>query len=91
MLSEELGEAYLESATTGEPIGPELFDQVTEDEDGGPFVLTLAEEEFADDVDASNTFDATREPFPRSSNVGSELSFPRGLGTEALGPSSRSR
>lgn len=91
MLGEELGEAFLESATTGEPCEMERFDQVTEDEDGGPFVLTLGEEEFADGVDGSNTSDATREPFPRTSNIGSERSFPRGLGSEFLGPTSRPR
>jgi hypothetical protein len=90
-LGEELGEAFLESATTGEPCEMDRFDQVTEDEEGGPFVLTTASEEFAEGYDESNTFDATREPFPKTSNGTVELEFPTGLSTEPLSPVTRAR
>jgi hypothetical protein len=90
-LGEELGEAFLESATTGEPCEMDRFDQVTEDEDGGPFVLTSAAEEFADGYDESNTLDATREPFPKTSNSPTELEFQTELSTEPLGPLTRTR
>jgi hypothetical protein len=85
-LGEELGEAFLESATTGEPCEMERFDQVTDDEDGGPFVLTSAAEEFADGLDESNTVDATREPFPRTSSLGVERQPSAGVASERFGP-----
>jgi hypothetical protein len=68
-LAEELGEAFLESATSGEEAEPGRHDQVTSEENGGPFVETSAEEEFADGVDESNTSEATREALPRTSRA----------------------
>jgi hypothetical protein len=68
-IGEELGEAFLESATSGEPSEVERFDQVTEDEDGGPFVTTLAEEEFAVGPDESGAEGDACEPFPTSSSA----------------------
>jgi hypothetical protein len=46
-IGEELAEAFLESATSGEPCELDRLDQVTEDEEGGPFLTTLAEDELA--------------------------------------------
>lgn len=66
-LAEELGEAFLESATSGEESEPERRDQVLPEESGGPFVSTRASQEFAYDFDESNIAEATREPLPKTS------------------------
>lgn len=66
-LAEELGEAFLESATSGEESEPERRDRVLPEESGGPFVRTRASQEFAYDVDESNIAEATREPLPKTS------------------------
>lgn len=68
-LSEELGEAYLESATSGGQSEPDRRERVTPDELGGPFVVTSARREFADGTDESNIAEATREPLPRTSKA----------------------
>jgi hypothetical protein len=65
-VSEELGENFVASATSGEAAQPELADSETDEELGGPFVETTAGEEFADDSEAPNIPSATREPFPRA-------------------------
>lgn len=66
-LAEELGEAFLESATSGEESEPERRDRILPEESGGPFVSTRASQEFAYDVDESNIAEATREPLPKTS------------------------
>jgi hypothetical protein len=66
-LAEELGEAFLESATSGEESEPERRDRVLTEEEGGPFVRTRASQEFAYDFDESNIAEATREPLPKTS------------------------
>lgn len=66
-LAEELGEAFLESATSGEESEAERRDRVLPEEEGGPFVSTRASKEFAYDVDESNIAEATREPLPKTS------------------------
>lgn len=66
-LAEELGEAFLESATSGEESEPERRDRVLPEEEGGPFVWTRASQEFAYDFDESNIAEATREPLPKTS------------------------
>ncbi len=68
-LSEELGEAYVESATTGEESEAERHERFVTEEQGGPFVPSTAFEEYADGTDASNTGDATREPLPNTSRA----------------------
>jgi hypothetical protein len=68
-LAEELGQAFIESATTGEESEPDRHDRVLEEESGGPFVPSSAGEEFASGTDASNIAEATREPFPRTSKA----------------------
>lgn len=65
-LSEELGESFVQSATSGEEAAPERSDRMHEAERGGPYVITSDSQEFAVGVDASNPRSATREPFPRS-------------------------
>lgn len=64
-LAENLGEEFVASATSGEEVGEEDLNAVVAEENGGPFVVTTAGEEMADDVDGSNPEDATREPFPK--------------------------
>lgn len=63
-LAVELEQNFLASATSGEEAMEDIRDQHVAEEDGGPFVESTAEEEFAEDTDASNPADATREPFP---------------------------
>jgi len=63
-LAEELGEQAVVAMTSGEDgLGDDLQADVIEEE-GGPFVVTTARKELADDVDASNPEGANREPFP---------------------------
>ena len=68
-LAEELGEAFLQSATSGEESETERRDRVLPEEDGGPFVRTRASQEFAYDFDESNIAGATREPLPKTSRA----------------------
>jgi len=66
-LAEELGEAFLESATSGEESEPARRDRIFTEEEGGPFVRTRASQEFAYGFDESNIAEATREPLPKTS------------------------
>lgn len=68
-IGEELGEAFVSGATSGQDVEFERLDRVTEEELGGPFVLSSAGSEFAAGTDESNIEGATREPFPRTSRV----------------------
>jgi hypothetical protein len=68
-LAEELGEAFLESATSGEDSEPERRERIFTEEEGGPFVRTRASQEFAYDFDESNIAEATREPLPKTSTA----------------------
>jgi hypothetical protein len=68
-VAEEMGEAFIEAATSGEESEPDRHDEVAEEERGGPFVITRAEEEFADGTDDSNIEEATREPLPKTSRA----------------------
>ena len=67
-LAEELGEAFLEAATSGEESEHERRDRILPEEDGGPFVRTRASQEFAYDFDESNIPEAMREPLPKTSS-----------------------
>jgi hypothetical protein len=66
-LAEELGEAFLESATSGEDSESGRHERILTEEEGGPFVRTRAGQEFAYDFDESNIAEATREPLPKTS------------------------
>jgi hypothetical protein len=66
-LAEELGQAFLESATSGEESEAERRERILPEDDGGPFVRTRASQEFAYDFDESNIAEATREPLPKTS------------------------
>lgn len=70
-LGEELGEAFVESATSGEDAGQEWHEQTVPEERGGPFVRSNAATEFASGTDASNIADATREALPTTSKSNS--------------------
>jgi hypothetical protein len=67
-LAESLGEHFVEAATAGD----DNDDAPVDEEMGGPFVVTAADEELAGDTDASNPPDATREPLPRANAAGIE-------------------
>ena len=63
-LAEELGEEFVESATSGEQAAQDIRDEEVPEESGGPFVETSGRSEFAHGTDASNPKDAERAPFP---------------------------
>jgi hypothetical protein len=63
-LAEELGEGFVESATSGEQAAEDMRDQEVPEESGGPFVETSGNSEFGYGTDASNPKDAERAPFP---------------------------
>ena len=65
-LSEQLGEEVVETATSGEDEGEDVFNQSVPEDAGGPFVETTGSTEFAHGTDASNIKGATREPFPKT-------------------------
>jgi hypothetical protein len=64
-IGEEMAEAFLASATSGEPCELDRLDQVTEDEAGGPFITTLAEEELAIGSEDSDGYEDTNGPSSR--------------------------
>lgn len=68
-ISEELGEAFVEAATSGEESEPDRHERITLEENGGPFVETSGNEEYAVGTDESNIASATREPLPRTSKA----------------------
>ncbi|MEY4547952.1 MAG: hypothetical protein RL685_4147 [Pseudomonadota bacterium] len=68
-LARELGEQFVQSATSGEESEEQRRDELTTEELGGPFVVTSAEEEFAAGTDESNIAEASREPLPRTSKA----------------------
>lgn len=63
-LAEQLGEEFVESATSGQDESDEKFDQVVPEENGGPFIETSANTEFAEGTDESNIEEASKAPFP---------------------------
>ena len=68
-LSEELGEAFVQAATSGEDAELERRESVIPEESGGPFVPSTAGQEFAGGTDESNIAEATREALPRTSKA----------------------
>jgi hypothetical protein len=67
-LAEELGEGYLQAATSGENAELDRLGEVVPEESGGPFIETPAGQEFAGGTDESNIAEATREALPRTSS-----------------------
>jgi hypothetical protein len=68
-LSDLLAEAFVEAATSAEPMGEDERDAVVPEENGGPFMPTTAGVEFATGYDPSNPDDAIKEPFPTASRA----------------------
>lgn len=64
--AEELGEEFVETATSGEDEKEDVFNQTVPEDEGGPFVETSGRTEFAHGTDKSNIKGATREPFPKT-------------------------
>ncbi len=64
-LAEELAEEFVSAATSGEDASLEGREQVVPEENGGPFIQTSGDAEFADGTDESNPADAEVEPFPK--------------------------
>jgi hypothetical protein len=65
--AQQLGEEFVRSATSGEEAESEMEEEAQVEEQGGPFVITTARQEFGFGPDASNPPGAEREPFPRVS------------------------
>ena len=63
-LAEELGEEFVQSATSGEQAAPDSRDDEVPEESGGPFIETSGRSEFAYGTDASNPKEAEPAPFP---------------------------
>lgn len=70
-LAEELAEGFLSSATSGEETDD--HERVVPEENGGPFIQTSGDAEFAEGTDDANPEDAEAEPFP---NAGSGSTLP---------------
>jgi hypothetical protein len=68
-LAEDRGEAFIQAATSGEDTEGDRHERVTLEENGGPFVETSGNEEYAVGTDESNIASATREPLPRTSKA----------------------
>jgi hypothetical protein len=68
-LAEEMGEAFVEAVTSGEESEALRHELVTLEENGGPFIETSGNEEYAVGTDESNIATATREPLPRTSKA----------------------
>jgi len=65
--AQQLGEEFVRSVTSGEEAESEMEEEAQVEEQGGPFVITTAREEYAYDSDESNPPGTEREPFPRVS------------------------
>jgi hypothetical protein len=65
-LAEEMGETWVQTATSGEDENQDVLEQEVPEETGGPFVQTTGAQEFAHGTDPSNPKGAKREPFPRT-------------------------
>lgn len=61
---ENLGEGFVHNVTGGEETDEERPDPNAPDEEGGPYVVTTAAEEFGREPDESNPEDAEPAPFP---------------------------
>ena len=69
-LAEELGEASVGSAVSGDQEAENIRDEDLDEERGGPFVTTSAEQELARGTDESNPEDAEVEGFPTANARG---------------------
>lgn len=65
-LAEQIAEQYVQSATSGADTTEEYEDHIDPEEMGGPFLITTAAQEMAEDTDEMSLEDAEVEPFPRA-------------------------
>jgi hypothetical protein len=65
-LAEVLAEDFIGAATSGNDVLEDDLERETSDELGGPFLVTSARVELADDIDESNPVGAEVEAFPRA-------------------------
>jgi hypothetical protein len=65
-LAELLAEDFIGAATSGNDVLEDDLERETSDELGGPFVVTSARVELADDIDESNPIGAEPEALPRA-------------------------
>src|SRR4051794_22137129 len=68
-LAEEVARDFLQAATTGRGLGDEIEDEPTDEERGGPFIVTSGEDELAAGTDAPNPPEGMREPLPRATGA----------------------
>jgi hypothetical protein len=68
-LAEELGEGAVASAVSGDQEDENIRDEDVPEEEGGPFVNTSAEQQFAGGIDGSNPEDAEPAAFPTTSRA----------------------
>jgi hypothetical protein len=69
-LADTLGREFVESATAGEDMASEDFEQEVTEEVGGPFLESEASREYAPRPDESNPPGATREALPTAMGRG---------------------
>jgi hypothetical protein len=62
--AELLGEHFIASALSGEGTLADMLDEVSTEEEGGPYLDVSGKHEFAQDVDGSNPVGSEREAFP---------------------------
>ncbi len=67
--AEELAEEFLASATTGQEQAPDAYDQVVEEEAGGPFVPSSRRKEFARGRKGQPDFEMEAFPTPSAAVV----------------------
>lgn len=69
-LAEELAEAAVTKMTSGQDDLVEQLEANVAEDNGGPFIETSDNVEFASGTDESNIPEATREPFPTANGTG---------------------
>ena len=75
-LAENLAEAFVIGATSGESASDDLTDVTAPEEVGGPFIQTGPEEEMSEPSDEEAPEEGEKEPLPRTS---AEAPKPPGL------------
>lgn len=63
-LAQQLGAEFVRDVTSGNQSVADWRDEETEEERGGPFIITTAGQEMADGVDGSNPIDAEPAALP---------------------------
>ena len=63
-VDEELVEDFMLTVTSGQEAGEDIRNQRFPEDNGGPFVISTAGQELADDIDESTPVDGSREAEP---------------------------